>query len=149
MNSFDPSRLPPHELILVIGTPIMLLRNLKPPRLSEATRLQIMDHIHYTIEAIIFWLDQCWLNSINSTNNYDYCGFNIFIWKVGISCQNMLAIKINTSQSQTFKISFVVLRSEVNSGGRSYVGLSRNGSPTDQTILISNVHRNTRNCVYN
>lgn len=54
MISFDPLRLPPHELILVIGTPIMLLRNLKPPRLSEATRLQIMNHIQYNIEAIIF-----------------------------------------------------------------------------------------------
>jgi len=53
MNSLDPSRPPPHELTLVIGTPIMLLRNLKPPRLSDATRLQIMDIMRYTIEAII------------------------------------------------------------------------------------------------
>jgi len=134
MNLFDPSRLLPRELILVIGTPIMLLRNLKPPRLSEATRLRIMDHIHYTIETIIFWLDQRWLNSINSTNNYDYYGVSIFIWKVGVSCQNVLVIKINTSQSQMFKVSSVVLRSEVNSCGRSYVGLSRNGSLRHQQI---------------
>lgn len=53
MNSLNPSMLPPHELTLVIGTLIMLLRNLKPPRLSDATRLRIMDLMHYTIEAII------------------------------------------------------------------------------------------------
>ena len=40
LNSFNPSGLPQHSLNLKTGTPIILLRNLRPPNLCNGTRLQ-------------------------------------------------------------------------------------------------------------
>jgi len=54
MNSLDPSAgLPSHKLTLEIGVPIMLFWILKPSRLHDDTRLQIMGLMHYIIETII------------------------------------------------------------------------------------------------
>ncbi|XP_029657356.1 uncharacterized protein LOC115231480 [Octopus sinensis] len=53
LNSQDPPGLPPHELHLKVGCPVILLRNLNAPILCNGTRLvvkQMMDHV---IEAQI------------------------------------------------------------------------------------------------
>ncbi|CAF4891106.1 unnamed protein product [Pieris macdunnoughi] len=43
LNSLNPAGLPPHELSLKVGTPIMLLRNLRPPNMCNGTRLLIKE----------------------------------------------------------------------------------------------------------
>lgn len=46
--------MPPHNLQIKVGSPVILLRNLNPPRLCNCTRLFITKLMKNVIEAIIF-----------------------------------------------------------------------------------------------
>jgi ATP-dependent DNA helicase PIF1 len=41
LNSLDLAGLPPHRLSLKVGSPIIILRNLDPPKLCNGTRLYV------------------------------------------------------------------------------------------------------------
>jgi ATP-dependent DNA helicase PIF1 len=53
LNSFEPSGMPLHNLLLKIGSPIMLLRNLDAPRLRNGARLCVKSLMPHVIEATI------------------------------------------------------------------------------------------------
>jgi len=42
LNSLNPTGFPPHLLILNVDTPIVLLKNLCPPKLCNSTRLRVI-----------------------------------------------------------------------------------------------------------
>jgi ATP-dependent DNA helicase PIF1 len=53
LNSLEPPGMPLHNLVLKVGTPIMLLRNLDAPRLCNDTRLSVKSLMPHVIEATI------------------------------------------------------------------------------------------------
>jgi ATP-dependent DNA helicase PIF1 len=52
-KSIDSAGLPPHRLLLKVGSPIILLRNLDPPKLCNGTRLCVKKMLGNVIEATI------------------------------------------------------------------------------------------------
>ncbi|XP_070196534.1 uncharacterized protein [Littorina saxatilis] len=53
LNSIEISGLPPHELTLKPGAPIIILRSLEPPKTTNGTRCTITRLHNYVIEATI------------------------------------------------------------------------------------------------
>ncbi|XP_029652815.2 uncharacterized protein LOC115225981 [Octopus sinensis] len=53
LNSLEPASLPPYILRLMVGCPIMLIRNLLPPKQCNGTRLIVKPLTPHLIEATI------------------------------------------------------------------------------------------------
>ncbi|XP_014783985.1 uncharacterized protein LOC106879068 [Octopus bimaculoides] len=53
LNFQDSPGLPPHELHLKVGCPVILLRNLNAPKLCNGTRLVVKQMMDYVVEAQI------------------------------------------------------------------------------------------------
>jgi ATP-dependent DNA helicase PIF1 len=139
LNSIDVSGLPPHELRLREGVPVILLRNLNTSQgLCNGTRLRVIALMNNVIKAEVI--------------TGPAAGKKVLIPRIPMSpSDNVLpvqmirrqfpirlafAMTINKSQGQTLKKVALYLPKPVFSHGQLYVGTSRTGDPRNFRIMI-------------
>ena len=157
LNTITPDSTPPHKLVLKIGVPIILLRNISPIEgLCNGTRLIIKGFLQHVIDAKII--------------TGSHVGKRVFIPRIRITPSDVdlpfqlvrrqfpirlaFAMTINKSQGQTIPYMGLYLLNPVFSHGQLYVALSRVQSKNNIKILVKNgeveneIGTFTKNIVY-
>lgn len=160
LRSVDASGLPPGELHLKVGCPLILLRNLAPRRgLCNGTRLILRRASERILEVEIIGGDHrgeiALIPRISLTPSNEQTGFTHTIRRRQFPVRLAFAMSINRAQGQSLKIVGIDLRTPVFSHGQLYVALSRATSGQNIRVLLlplsgenSSNSMTTRNIVY-
>ncbi|XP_046672570.1 ATP-dependent DNA helicase PIF6-like [Homalodisca vitripennis] len=138
--------MPSHQLLLKVGSPIMMLRNLRPPKLCNGTRLTVKNLHPNIIEATI----------LSGTS----AGEDVFIPRIPLIPSDLpfefkrlqfpvrlaFAMTINKAQGQSLNVAGIHLEPSCFSHGQLYVACSRVGNPKNLYIYAPN--NTTNNVVY-
>ncbi|CAO3654617.1 unnamed protein product [Mucor hiemalis] len=140
LNSVETGSLPPHKLILKIGVPIMILRNINPKQgLCNGTRLIVKSLLPHIIEA--------------SVVTGSHIGNVVYIPRIKIFTNNdpsvlipfsrcqfpvrlAFGMTINKAQGQTMDRVGLYLPTHVFGHGQLYVAMSRVKTPNSIKIMV-------------
>lgn len=138
--------LAPHKLEIKIGSPIILLRNIKPPKLCNETRLIVKKILGNVIEATIlniqFSGEDVLLPRIPMIPSDSPIPFKRLQFPIRLA----YAMTINKSQGQTMTVCGIDLENCCFSHGQLYVACSRVGKP--QNLFIFAQNGETQNIVH-
>uniref|UniRef100_A0A0L8G4K4 ATP-dependent DNA helicase n=1 Tax=Octopus bimaculoides TaxID=37653 RepID=A0A0L8G4K4_OCTBM len=111
LNSLEPAGLPPHILRLRVGCPIMLIRNLFPPKQCNGTRLVVKSLMPHLIEATI--VTECGRgeNVFISRMHFYPSGSDMpfHFRRLQFPVRPCFAMSINKSQGQTLSVAGIHL----------------------------------------
>lgn len=129
LNTLNPPGCSKHVLELKVGVPIIILRNLNPPKLVNGTRLRVDQLLPNVISGTILTGigkgEKAYIPRIPLTPNEDWIRFKRIQFPVRLA----FSMTINKAQGQTLQTFGVNLEKPVFSHGQLYVAMSRVGSP--------------------
>ncbi|XP_072084629.1 uncharacterized protein [Arachis hypogaea] len=152
LNGINCSGLPPHKLVVKVGAPVMLLRNIDQTNgLCNGTRMQVRRMRNYVIEC--------------KTLTGNKVGSIVLILRLNLILNNEIlpvrfqrrqfpiimsfAMTINTSQGQTLSKVRIYLLRLVFTYGQLYVVLSRVTSKDGLRVLLQDHGHLKDNCTMN
>ena len=130
LRSLDAPGLPPGELRVKIGCPLILLVNLAPSRgLCNGTRMVLRQASHRVLEVSILGGSHhgsiALIPRVSLTPNSDGSDFSFVLRRRQFPVRLAFAMSINKSQGQSLKVVGLDLRIPVFTHGQLYVALSR------------------------
>ena len=153
LNTLSPNGMPPFDLTLKVGMPIIVLRNLNPSQgICNGTRLKIIQLHDNLIEGEI-------LNGPNIGGKFFIPRISMNLTKSRLPfvlsrrqfpVQPAFAMTINKSQGQTIQHVGMYLPQPVFSHGQLYVALSRCPTFANLHVFIEHDpdHKHTANVVF-
>lgn len=146
LNSLELPGLPPHNLQLKVGSVIIMLRNINPPKLCNGTRLAIKKMMNNVIEATIikgkFKGEEVLIPRIPLIPHDLPFDFKRLQFPVRLA----FAMTINKAQGQSLEVCGINLESPCFSHGQLYVACSRVGKPS--ALYVFAPDSKTKNIVY-
>lgn len=135
LNSIQTPDLQIHNLILKVGSPIMLIRNIDAPRLCNGTRLIVKQLLWHVIQATIItgcakgedvFIPRIPIIPTDATVPFKRTQFPVKL---------CFAMTINKAQGQSLRIAGIDLRKPCFSHGQLYVACSRVGKGENLFVL--------------
>jgi len=150
LNSLKPSGMPLNKLILKVGAPIMLLRNLDIKNgLSNGTRLIVTNIGKRVLEAVISIGANAGKRVFIPRIKLTPSDYPIMFERLQFPIQLCFGMSINKCQGQSINKFGIYLPAPVFSHGQLYVAFSRATCPDNVKVLLSNSReKRTKNVVY-
>ena len=124
-NYLEPRGTAPHNLLLKLGTPIMLLRKLDPPKLCNSTRLTIKWMMSHVLKATIISGKYAGVNSFNPRIPMRPTDLPFEFERLQFPVRICFAMSINKSQGKSLKVVGLNLADPEFYPGQLFVGLQK------------------------